>query len=332
MFRHGTPNRFGTFATLWHSTLLPLLHAAGARTVAEIGADTGDLSRLLTAYCAERGGTAHIIDPSPAFIPANMRWELGEAFVFHRTTSIEVLSSLPSMDAVLIDGDHNWHTVTRELEIITERAGSAEKFPLVILHDTGWPYGRRDMYYAPERIPAEHRHPHDKLGMRQEQSHLSYGGVNGNHFNARNEGGERNGVRTAAEDYLKSAPFPLRFMHVPGIHGVGILVSEARLQSSPVLAELLASLQLTPAAEKHAEAVENDRLRLARRVADLETMAHVLREENKRLRTLKHESEPLRRQIAELTLQAERLKHIEHTKSWRITAPLRALEKFLRRR
>ena len=31
--------------------------------------------------------------------------------------------------------------------------------PLLMLHDIGWPLARRDGYYAPERIPAEHRQP-----------------------------------------------------------------------------------------------------------------------------------------------------------------------------
>ena len=31
--------------------------------------------------------------------------------------------------------------------------------PLLLFHDVLWPHARRDTYYAPERIPEEHRQP-----------------------------------------------------------------------------------------------------------------------------------------------------------------------------
>ena len=32
------------------------------------------------------------------------------------------------------------------------------------MHDVGWPYGRRDLYYAPEQIPEEFRQPYRRAG------------------------------------------------------------------------------------------------------------------------------------------------------------------------
>ena len=67
---------------------------------------------------------------------------------------------------VLIDGDHNWYTVLSELETIERLCDErGQGFPLVLLHDIGWPYGRRDLYYDPASIPEEHRKPYDKKGM-----------------------------------------------------------------------------------------------------------------------------------------------------------------------
>ncbi len=37
--------------------------------------------------------------------------------------------------------------------------------PVLILHDVGWPYGRRDLYYTPETIPEEFRQPYEQAGM-----------------------------------------------------------------------------------------------------------------------------------------------------------------------
>ena len=31
--------------------------------------------------------------------------------------------------------------------------------PLLVLHDVGWPYGRRDLYYDPDDIPASTASP-----------------------------------------------------------------------------------------------------------------------------------------------------------------------------
>ena len=64
---------------------------------------------------------------------------------------------LPAMDAALIDGDHNWYTVYNELKLLAATAREADAaLPVLVLHDVGWPYGRRDLYYAPEQIPEEY--------------------------------------------------------------------------------------------------------------------------------------------------------------------------------
>ena len=49
-------------------------------------------------------------------------------------------------DAVIIDGDHNYFTVSEELRLIAERAGDGP-MPLILLHDIGWPLARRDSYH-----------------------------------------------------------------------------------------------------------------------------------------------------------------------------------------
>lgn len=85
--------------------------------------------------------------PTPAF---------AGRYRFFRDISHAVLPTLPAMDVALVDGDHNWHTVFHELRMLAETArASLAPLPVLILHDVGWPYGRRDLYYAPERIPEE---------------------------------------------------------------------------------------------------------------------------------------------------------------------------------
>ena len=55
---------------------------------------------------------------------------------------------------MIIDGDHNYFTVSEELRLIGERAPGAE-LPLLLFHDVCWPHGRRDDYFDAELIPEE---------------------------------------------------------------------------------------------------------------------------------------------------------------------------------
>ena len=62
----------------------------------------------------------------------------------------------------LVDGDHNWFTVYHELKMLADGARQARApLPIIIMHDVFWPYGRRDLYYEPERVPEEFRQPYE---------------------------------------------------------------------------------------------------------------------------------------------------------------------------
>ncbi len=146
-----------------------------------------------------------------------------------KCTSLEALTpggQLPSgsvFDCIFIDGDHNWYTVFNELRLIDERA-LLRPGGYVFLHDVGWPYGRRDMYYQPDTIPGEFRRPFARKGMVRGQSALADdGGINPKFLNALEEGGPRNGVLTAVEDFLALHPGKYRFCRVRHQVGFGIL-------------------------------------------------------------------------------------------------------------
>jgi hypothetical protein len=86
------------------------------------------------------------------------------------------------------------------------------------------------MYYAPDRIPAEWRHEYSYEGgafIGQSNLHADRGfrGM-GNFAFATHEGGPRNGVLTAVEDFLEAARMPerpLAFAHVPAVFGLGVV-------------------------------------------------------------------------------------------------------------
>jgi hypothetical protein len=214
----------GWCASLLHNAefLLGCLDAVQARSVAEIGAFMGELTRLLLRWSDEVDGRVVAIDPSPHADLEQLERERQDLELV-RETSIEALAHVPLTDAIILDGDHNYYTLSQELRLIWERsAADSRTLPLLLLHDVTWPHGRRDDYYAPDRIPAEHRQPiapdryvfPDEDGTRP--SGLPY------RFPAAHEGGPGNGVLTAAEDFA-GAHDQLRLAVVPAFFGLGVI-------------------------------------------------------------------------------------------------------------
>ena len=228
----------------WDIAIAPVLEASEVQRLVEIGALRGDNTRQIIERLGP-GAELHVVDPAPDFDPTEHEQAFAGQYVFHHGLSLDVLRGLPPMDAVLIDGDHNWYTVINELRQIRDvaRAAGAE-LPVLILHDVGWPYGRRDLYYAPETIPAEHRQPHRKAGMRVGNPGLARaGGMSAGHWNAEREGGPRNGVMTALEDFLAEHDEPTRTVVLPPYFGLAIVAAESRLGRQPALTAVLDHLE-----------------------------------------------------------------------------------------
>jgi hypothetical protein len=125
----------------------------------------------------------------------------------------------------VIDGDHNYWTVSRELEHIDGVAREAGRPALLLLHDVSWPCARRDQYYAPDALPAGAVHPHSfHLGQVPDSEEAVDGGFRGRgaFAIALRAGGPKNGVLTAVEDFLEDRD-ELRFARIPAIFGVGVI-------------------------------------------------------------------------------------------------------------
>ncbi|MFP5256339.1 MAG: CmcI family methyltransferase [Acidimicrobiia bacterium] len=224
---------------LWEPVIAPFIDTVAPRRVVEIGALRGETTKRML----ERLGAdceLHVIDPLPQFDPAEHERAFPGRYIFHLGISHDVLPTLPPADVALVDGDHNWFTVHRELHMLAATAREAGVgLPLLILHDVAWPYGRRDLYYSPERIPAEHRQPHRQAGMRPGRSELlPNGGMNLELDNAEHEGGPRNGVMTALDDFMAEHDRPLRCLVLPVYYGLAVVAEEERLAANPALAAL----------------------------------------------------------------------------------------------
>jgi SAM-dependent methyltransferase len=215
------PTRWATSMRNHAEIMLPCLDAAGARSVVEVGAFAGDLTSLLLDWAAESGARVAAIDPSPEDDLVQLDHARPELELI-RETSLEALPRVPVPDVVIIDGDHNYYTVSQELRLIGERAEGAD-LPLLLFHDVCWPHGRRDDYFALEQIPEEYRQPiaGSGNGLFPGEPGLSPGGVPYPRSAAR-EGGPRNGVLTAVEDFVSDRD-KLRLVVVPAYFGFGVV-------------------------------------------------------------------------------------------------------------
>lgn len=227
--------------------LLGCMDAADARSVTEVGAYAGDLTRLLLLWAQPREAGVIAVDPSPQPGLELLEQERPELELV-RETSLEALAHIAMTDVVVLDGDHNYWTLSQELALIWSRVTSGETLPLLLFHDVCWPHGRRDDYFDPEQIPAEHRQPFVPGG------HL-YPGVEGTdgggmpyHFPAAREGGPRNGVLTAVEDFAAEHD-ELRLAVIPAFFGLGVLWGRDKPYAA-ALEQLLGAFDRNPLLER----------------------------------------------------------------------------------
>lgn len=200
--------------------LFACLEAVPATAVLEVGAYKGELTAVLLEWASRSGAHISAIDPAPepeleALAGRHPELELV------RETSHDALGHVPLPDALIIDGDHNYWTLSEELRLIDERA-SGPDMPLLLFHDLAWPHARRDTYYEPDRIPEEHRQPlAHNARLAPGEPGVADAGLPFEWAAAR-EGGPRNGLLTAVEDFAGARP-GLRLAVVPAFFGFGAL-------------------------------------------------------------------------------------------------------------
>jgi hypothetical protein len=209
--------------TEFREVIFGCLDAVSPRRVVEIGTEEGGFTRVLADWTREHGATLTSIEPEPRPELRRMSEEL-EHFTLVEGRSPEALADLEPADAYIVDGDHTYWTVSRELEAIFG-SGAGERRPLAVLHDVGWPCARRDQYYNPDALPADavHAHSYEKGRLPGEPGAVDGGFRGGGEFAvALEEGGPRNGVLTAVEDFLERRD-DLVYRHIPLIFGLGFV-------------------------------------------------------------------------------------------------------------
>lgn len=239
------PGRWGHSLGNVAEILFGCLDACGPRSVVEIGAYAGDVTRMLVQWSARSGASLRSIDPDPQ--PA-LR-ELAQAhpqLELVTELSHAALRTIEPADAYIVDGDHNYFTVAGELALIAQRAPGP--MPLLLCHDVCWPHARRDSYYELDAVPPEHRQP-------VTEGAYVYPGIEGTHeggliyhWPASVQGGPRNGVLTAIEDFV-AADQGLRLAIVPAFFGLGV-VWPADAPYAQALEQVLSPYDRNPVLER----------------------------------------------------------------------------------
>jgi hypothetical protein len=184
----------------WEWAVKPMLRHINATQVLEIGASLGhNTEKLMRSFPSAK---ITVIDPC-------LDTDLVSAFAaesnvhIRKGKSLDVLPSVSATyDTILIDGDHNFHTVYNELKLIAERNLLAPH-GVIFLHDIGEPYGAKDLFYNPADIPDSAKAP-----------------------------GAPQGVRTAIDAFMAESPEPYTLLTWDSEHGLGCLMRSAAYQPS----------------------------------------------------------------------------------------------------
>ncbi len=275
----------------WPLYIEPFARALQPARIMEIGADGGSNTHQVLAYCKDAGCKLDVVDPEPQPKLHDLMKGFGDILTYHALPSLEALPLAEHPDLVLLDGDHNWQTVHAELTMLKSLSVQRGKaFPCVLAHDVAWPYGRRDMYYNPDAL--EWKHPYAHQGLFPGNPGLVELGLNSHLANALTEGGPRNGVLTAIEDFIATAPFKIHFRQLPFFNGLGILVPEARM--TPALESLIDDFFSPARLLQACEALETDAMKVRARLAEAESRLA------RRTHSLEHARELLKRQDAKI--------------------------------
>lgn len=272
----------------WNRYTGPIIRQIKPRRILEIGAEAGLDTRHLLAHCRDTGCHLDIIETRPSQELIELLGLFGsEVCSLHVGKSTDLIDRIAAPDVVMLDGDHNWHTVYTELGMFKRQAlADGQPIPLILAHDCAWPYARRDMYYNPDDFDDTQRRPYAYKGILPGVSALVDNGMNGWYANALHEGGVQNGVLTAIEDFVvASGGILLRTL--PFFNGLGIIMPEER--RTPELDALVDSFYSSDMLLETCKALEEDGMQ----------MRAALYEERRRLEVRTDALERARRLLAE---------------------------------
>jgi len=156
------------------------------RVIVEVGVFKGWNTIKIINYLKElpEDGDKRLIIVDPVILPEVRLQESNdpELVDIYNYPSLEILPKLDRYDVIILDGDHNYYTLLKELQIIDAKFKGEP--PLIFVHDTV-ENRYRDFYFNVKAIPKRYVH----------QTHIANGPAD-------YAGGSFNGLIPAVEDFL----------------------------------------------------------------------------------------------------------------------------------
>lgn len=301
-------------AELW-PVLEQLLLLSEAKSAVETGIHGGETTRLLINWAQGTVGEVTAIAP----FPGSELLDLARSYPALKVVadfSPGALRTITDRDFFILDSDQNYYTVFHELKAIAQNNANPH---IICIHDIGWPWGRRDAYANPEVVPPEWRNDytyHD--GITPDNAGTIKGGWRGSGVfaYARREGGARNGVLTAVEDFIIEQP-TYELFKVMAIMGLGVLVHRDTPNFDAIRAFLIRFTE-NPLLSR----LEMNRMGLYLRLIDAEDRYNERRGKDGAERTLQEQNRLLQERIAALEAKnAElwaNLERIWNTRAWKL--------------
>ena len=269
-----------------------LIVSVSPKSICEIGSDLGATTKLLSDYCYENSCTLHSVDP--AFDKTERKSQL---VYNYKMTSFEYLKNNQASQIYFIDGDHNFHTVFNELNLIKSSLIRNEEV-VIFLHDVGWPCAYIDMYYDCSSIPEELRglsHKNSIVKVLKDEYSQVYEGLPMDQVSVVSRSSRNSGVLGAVMEFLKK-DMNSEFFKIPSIYGFGVLILNKNI-SGEVYAEFSKLKNICSKFDVFLSILEFNRIRLLEKInasgelwkeqqnyiAELEKQIEVVRAENKML-------------------------------------------------
>lgn len=227
------------------------------KCILEVGSEAGTLTRALLRNIEDLNTRFTVIDPAPT--PSLQDWMEHPKVTFWRRRSLDVLPFFGGHDLVFLDGDHNAFTLEGEIRSL---CSTMSKPKLIVFHDTGWPWGERDLYYDPSSIPPEFRHSYtESAGPVPGDGELKDWGYcfPGRFFVGLNDAKIPAGTRAPLEKALRDGPLNgWKHLFIPTIFGISICYNPDALKKEVVgfLERLTSAISIL---RPHLEGLERNR-------------------------------------------------------------------------
>lgn len=219
----------------FNELILHTLNSVQIKTIIIIGVETSSFLKELCHYAMENNGQVIGIAPGlpPDFI-TQLDEQTQQHFKLFNGTSKQFFLNYPTTDwgntAFFIDGDHNFPTVEMELNAIHHLSRNRKNQVLILLHDTTWPCGYRDLYYIQGEACLHTEQALAPIGHGVNMdTNAPFWGANLSLIDGRFAlayGGERNGISAAVELFIATHPDYAQWK-IPLMFGLTIIIPKS---------------------------------------------------------------------------------------------------------